>query len=56
MLGFRPGTSGSGCRIHTLDVSTLRPEDIGPPNLTSWSVGVSPRDLERLSDQQGFPS
>jgi hypothetical protein len=53
MLGFRAGVLADGCRVSYPEVSALTQNDIGPRYLTSWSAGVSPRDLHNLGEKAG---
>ena len=55
MLGFRDGVLQEGCNVYYLDPHDLKPDNIGPRYLSSWSAGVSPRDLHTLSQQAGVP-
>lgn len=52
-LGLAPGAYGGGCRIYQLDGSAITADNIGARYMTSWSAGVSPRDLAVLSDRAG---
>jgi hypothetical protein len=53
-LGFKGGALNNGCRIYYIDSSALTSDNIGLRYFTSWSAGVSPRDLERLSKDSGL--
>jgi hypothetical protein len=53
MLGFRDGALGNGCLVYHVDPFAITADNIGPRYFTSWSAGVSPRDLERLSQAAG---
>jgi len=53
LLGMRDGALSSGCRVYWVDAARLTADNIGPRYMTSWSAGVSPRDLEVLSQQAG---
>ncbi len=55
LLGMRKGVLGVGCRVFVLDATDIAEEDIGPRGFTSWSAGVTPRELHRLSERAGAP-
>jgi hypothetical protein len=53
MLGFRDGALANGCLVYHVDPFAITADNIGPRYFTSWSAGVSPRDLQRLSEAAG---
>jgi hypothetical protein len=53
MLGFRDGALANGCLVYHVDPFAVTADNIGPRYFTSWSAGVSPRDLQRLSEAAG---
>lgn len=55
MLGYRSGVLQNGCNVYYLEPHDIKADNIGPRYLTSWSAGVSPRDLHNLSKQAGKP-
>jgi hypothetical protein len=50
MLGFTEGALANGCLVYQVDPFAITADNIGPRYFTSWSAGVSPRDLQRLSE------
>jgi hypothetical protein len=55
MLGFRDGALRSGCVVYHVDSFKLTIENIGPRAFSNWSAGVSPHDLQRLTESTGIP-
>jgi hypothetical protein len=53
MLGFRDGVLSNGCVLYYVDAFALTADNIGPRYFSSWSAGVSPRDLQRVSEEAG---
>lgn len=53
MLGFRNGALAGGCRLYRIDPLAIAADNIGPRYLSSWSAGVSPKDLDALSRSTG---
>ena len=54
-LGMRSGALSGGCRVHQVDSRALTVDNIGPRYMTSWPAGVSPRDLDLLSQRVPRP-
>jgi hypothetical protein len=55
MLGMRSGALSSGCRVYYVNGAAITADNIGPRYFSSWSAGVSPRDLDVLSRRAGAP-
>jgi hypothetical protein len=55
LLGMRAGALSAGCRVYHVDSTAITAENIGPRYTSSWSAGVSPRDLDAVSQRAGTP-
>ncbi len=55
ILGFKQGALQAGCRVYTVESGRIIGDNIGPRYFTSWSAGISPRDLERIGEVSGRP-
>jgi hypothetical protein len=55
LLGMRAGALSAGCRVYHVDSAAITADNIGPRYTSSWSAGVSPRDLEAVSRRAGAP-
>jgi hypothetical protein len=52
-LGFNPGALSRGAHIFNVDPLALNADNIVPRGNSDWSAGVTPRNLDKLSNKHG---